>query len=81
MLAEWYFRSSLDRYIWIWGMVCAYVHPTWDKFLQRVDSMQPALRRAVRAGMMAGAVKGSPCSRRGVWVRLYDLWLCVRVEG
>ncbi|GAB4818564.1 hypothetical protein N2152v2_005610 [Parachlorella kessleri] len=53
---EWYFRSSLDRYIWIWGMVCAYVHPTWDKFLQRVDSMQPALRRAVRAGMMAGAL-------------------------
>lgn len=25
--AEWFFRSSLDRYIWIYGMICAFVHP------------------------------------------------------
>lgn len=25
--AEWYFRSSLDRYVWIFGMLCAWVHP------------------------------------------------------
>ncbi len=25
--AEWYFRSSLDRYVWIYGMLCAFMHP------------------------------------------------------
>jgi hypothetical protein len=24
---EWFFRSSLDRYIWIYGMMCAFMHP------------------------------------------------------
>ncbi|PSC75701.1 CAS1 domain-containing 1 [Micractinium conductrix] len=52
-LYEWFFRSSLDRYIWIYGMICAFVHPKIEKFLQAVDAMQPMRRRAMRAALVA----------------------------
>jgi hypothetical protein len=48
-LAEWYFRSGLDRYIWIWGMVCAYIHPYCMKLLNAIEEL-PAFRQlTVRA--------------------------------
>lgn len=31
LLHEWHFRSGLDRYIWIIGMIYAYYHPTVSK--------------------------------------------------
>ena len=35
-LHEWYFRVGLDRYVWIWGMICAYLHPKSEELLQKV---------------------------------------------
>jgi N-acetylneuraminate 9-O-acetyltransferase len=36
VLHEWYFRSSLDKYVWIFGMVCAFLHPRAEEMLQKV---------------------------------------------
>lgn len=44
-LHEWFFRSSLDRYIWIYGMLCAWVHPQAAAFLNFIDNL-PAVNRA-----------------------------------
>eukprot|EP00878_Enallax_costatus_P021635 GHUV01022920.1.p1 GENE.GHUV01022920.1~~GHUV01022920.1.p1 ORF type:complete len:409 (+),score=95.11 GHUV01022920.1:422-1648(+) len=51
---EWYFRSGLDRYIWIWGMICAYLHPHATKLLHTVDEMPVVKRYTVRALILAG---------------------------
>ena len=55
-LAEWYFRSSLDRYIWIFGMLCAWAHPFADKALNVIDEMSlrsKLFARAVILGLTA----------------------------
>lgn len=46
---EWYFRTGLDRYIWIHGMICAYLHPKFESWLKSVDAQTPTKRRAIRA--------------------------------
>ena len=38
---EWFFRSGLDRYVWIHGMVCAFFHPRYEAALRWIDE-QPA---------------------------------------
>jgi len=44
-LHEWYFRSSLDRYIWIYGMLCAIMHPWASGVVNWIDGL-PLFRRA-----------------------------------
>eukprot|EP00775_Hariotina_reticulata_P006302 gene6302-6537_t len=52
-LHEWYFRSGLDRYIWIWGMVCAYIHPYCSKLLNAIEELPRIKQYAVRVAVLA----------------------------
>ena len=52
--AEWHFRSSLDRYVWIHGMICAYMKPWAEGILVRIDNMAFRARIAMRALLLAG---------------------------
>eukprot|EP01060_Flectonema_neradi_P013890 TRINITY_DN20613_c0_g2_i1.p1 TRINITY_DN20613_c0_g2~~TRINITY_DN20613_c0_g2_i1.p1 ORF type:complete len:535 (+),score=72.64 TRINITY_DN20613_c0_g2_i1:51-1607(+) len=47
-LHEWFFRSGLDRYVWIFGMMFAHFHPNVEKFLIHVDNMSAHWRWTVR---------------------------------
>lgn len=59
-LHEWEFRSGLDRYIWIWGMICAYMHPRFEKILNWIDDLPKTNAVVVRSAIVAAcAVAGS----------------------
>lgn len=49
--AEWYFRSGLDRYVWIWGMVLAWVHPHIEAMWAVIDGMHVSMRTFCRAAI------------------------------
>mmetsp|Transcript_42466 Transcript_42466/g.51507 ORF Transcript_42466/g.51507 Transcript_42466/m.51507 type:complete len:515 (-) Transcript_42466:445-1989(-) len=51
-LHEWFFRSGLDRYVWIYGMLCAYLHPTYERCLKALDEMSNATHRNVIRGII-----------------------------
>ncbi|XP_022930546.1 protein REDUCED WALL ACETYLATION 2-like isoform X1 [Cucurbita moschata] len=34
---EWHFRTGLDRYIWILGMLYAFYYPTAEKWIEKLD--------------------------------------------
>eukprot|EP01065_Artemidia_motanka_P040648 TRINITY_DN5129_c0_g1_i1.p1 TRINITY_DN5129_c0_g1~~TRINITY_DN5129_c0_g1_i1.p1 ORF type:complete len:560 (+),score=177.08 TRINITY_DN5129_c0_g1_i1:67-1746(+) len=50
---EWYFRAGLDRYVWMFGMLCANCHPMSSRFLEWVDSRPLAPRWGIRACIVA----------------------------
>lgn len=50
---EWFFRSGLDRYVWIHGMACAFFHPRFESAMKKVDEMDQ--RRRVTTQCAIGA--------------------------
>ena len=48
---EWFFRSGLDHLVWIFGMLCAFCFPWFDKQLQAIEEMP-----SQKASMYKGAL-------------------------
>lgn len=48
---EWYFRTGLDRYIWIHGMLCAYLHPWLERGLRSIEEKKTSTKIIIRASL------------------------------
>ena len=68
-LHEWYFRSSLDHLVWVFGMLCAYMFPWFDRHLQSMDEMRTSSRIPAKL-----AVTGCTLALGGWWAtRFFSL--------
>lgn len=55
LLHEWYFRSGLDRYIWIIGMIYAYYHPTVERWMDKLEEAEVKKRVSIKIAVVLAA--------------------------
>ena len=53
---EWFFRSGLDHFVWVFGMFCAFAFPFLDNQLELLDSLPAAKRMPAKAILLAATL-------------------------
>eukprot|EP00899_Mesostigma_viride_P000312 jgi/Mesvir1/10281/Mv07825-RA.1 len=67
-LHEWHFRSGLDRYVWIFGMLCAYAHPYVEAALRWAEGLTRPRTAMVRSAVIVGVAAMLAAWYQGVYV-------------